>query len=199
MHPYDWDVSLLPDPSKSPPIRAQHGDTAYYFFETPDLPLFGPLRTLGVPEPVIDVFEPFFREIVELGYDRSIPPWEPTPARLIPQLKPVTVAGRSRRRDRGGDRQCPGPHRFASAAERSHAAATADGDAAVEQIVSPSEVNVEPPRVTATAATRGDRKPYRFRKPGQGGTRAVGDPLEQGSRSPSVRLKSVVGRGAPRP
>jgi hypothetical protein len=30
---------------------------------------------------------------VELGYDRSIPPWEPTPARLIPMHDPVTVAG----------------------------------------------------------------------------------------------------------
>ena len=55
--------------------------------------MFGPLRTVGVPEPVIDVVEPFFREIVELGYDRSIPPWEPTPARLIPNHDPVTVAG----------------------------------------------------------------------------------------------------------
>ena len=55
--------------------------------------MFGPLRTLGVPEPVIDVVEPFFRVIVELGYDRSIPPWEPTPARLIPPLDPATVAG----------------------------------------------------------------------------------------------------------
>ncbi len=47
----------------------------------------------GVPEPVIDVVEPFFREIVELGYDRSIPPWEPTPARLIPMHDPATLAG----------------------------------------------------------------------------------------------------------
>ena len=54
--------------------------------------MFGPLRTLGVPEPLIDVVEPFFRVIVELGYDRSIPPWEPTPARLIPRLNPVKVA-----------------------------------------------------------------------------------------------------------
>ena len=36
--------------------------------------------------------EPFVREIVELGYDRSIKPWEPTPARLIPTLDPATVA-----------------------------------------------------------------------------------------------------------
>ena len=36
--------------------------------------------------------EPFFKVIVELGYDRSIRPWEPTPARLIPPLHPVAVA-----------------------------------------------------------------------------------------------------------
>ena len=54
--------------------------------------MFGPLRTLGVPEPLIDVVEPFFRVIVELGYDRTIPPWEPTPARLIPPLEPAKVA-----------------------------------------------------------------------------------------------------------
>ncbi len=65
-------------------VHRPTGNTTYYFFETQDLPLFGPLRTLGVPEPVIDVVEPFFRVIVELGYDRSIPAWEPTPARLIP-------------------------------------------------------------------------------------------------------------------
>ena len=54
--------------------------------------MFGPLRTLGVPEPVIDVFEPFFKVIVEQGYDRSIKPWEPTPARLIPKFEPAKLA-----------------------------------------------------------------------------------------------------------
>ena len=53
--------------------------------------MFGPLRTLGVPEPLIDVVEPFFRVLVELGYDRSIAPWEPTPARLIPRFDPVKL------------------------------------------------------------------------------------------------------------
>ena len=83
---YGFDVSLAPDPSTSPAIQSQHGDTTYYFFPTADLPLFGPLRSLGVPESVIDVVEPVFRVIVELGYDRSIPLWEPTPARLFPEL-----------------------------------------------------------------------------------------------------------------
>jgi hypothetical protein len=90
-HLYILDVSLPADPTTSPAYQGKHGDTSYYFFENPDLPLFGPLRTLGVPEPVIDVVEPFFRVIVELGYDRSIPQWEPTPARLIPPLNPGKV------------------------------------------------------------------------------------------------------------
>jgi len=92
-HLYPFDVSLASGPSTSPPIQSQHGDTTYYFFETQDLPLFDPLRTLGVPEQYIDVVEPFFRVLVELGYDRSIPPWEPTPARLIPTLDPAKVKG----------------------------------------------------------------------------------------------------------
>ena len=93
-HLYSYDVSLAPDPSKSPDYHKDiHGDTSYYFFETENLPLFGPLRTLGVPEALIDVVEPFFRVLVELGYDRSIPPWEPTPARLIPPLDPAAVVG----------------------------------------------------------------------------------------------------------
>ena len=84
--------------------------------------MFGPLRTLGVPEPLIDVVEPFFRVIVELGYDRSIPPGEPTPARLIPPLNPVNGGRRSRQRDRRGHQQRRGPHRLATAAEHSRSA-----------------------------------------------------------------------------
>ena len=122
VHLYPFDVSLAPDPTTSPPIQGTHGDTNYYFFETQDLPLFGPLRTLGVPESVIDVVEPFFRVLVELGYDRSIPPWEPTPARLIPTLDPVTVAGDLVTAIGEGIQQRPGPHRLATAAEHSRGA-----------------------------------------------------------------------------
>jgi hypothetical protein len=92
VHLYPFDVSLAPDASTSPTFQGTHGDTSYYFFETQDLPLFAPLRMFGVPESFIDVVEPFFKVIVDLGYDRSIKPWEPTPARLIPPLNPATVA-----------------------------------------------------------------------------------------------------------
>lgn len=91
VHTWPLATSLPPDPTSSPAYQGTHGDTSYYFFATPDLPLFGPLRTLGVPEKLIDVVEPVFRVLVELGYDRTIPPWEPTPARLIPQHDPGTV------------------------------------------------------------------------------------------------------------
>ena len=71
VHGYLFDVSLAGDPSDSMLYQGTHGDTDYYFFENPDLPLFGPLRTLGVPESLIDVVEPFFKVLVDLGYDRS--------------------------------------------------------------------------------------------------------------------------------
>jgi hypothetical protein len=92
LHTHPFDVSLPADPTTSPAYQGTHGDTSYYFFPTADLPLFAPLRQLGVPESLIDVVEPFFRVLVELGYDRSIPPWEPTPARLIPELDPAKAA-----------------------------------------------------------------------------------------------------------
>jgi hypothetical protein len=92
LHTRPFDISLPEDPTTSPAFQGTHGDSSYYLFPTDDLPLFAPLRMLGVPESLIDVVEPFFRVLVELGYDRSIPPWEPTPARLIPQLDPAKAA-----------------------------------------------------------------------------------------------------------
>jgi hypothetical protein len=91
VHTHAFDVSLPANPTTSTAYQGTHGDSSYYLFPTPDLPLFAPLRQLGVPEGLIDVVEPFFRVLVELGYDRSIPPWEPTPARLIPPLDPAKI------------------------------------------------------------------------------------------------------------
>ncbi len=82
-------VTLAPDPSKY--FVGTYGDTSYYFFETENLPLYGPLRSLGVPEALIDVVEPLTEFVVELGYRRDIPPWVPSPARLIPMHDPAEV------------------------------------------------------------------------------------------------------------
>jgi len=142
VHFYGFDVSLAPDPSTSPSIQSQHGDTTYYFFPTADLPLFGPLRTLGAPEAVIDVVEPFFRVLVELGYDRSIPLWEPTPARLFPTLDPGKVAAdlvNAIGQGVNNGLALVGASPLSSPA----APAVADPDAAMEQDVSASGTGIE--------------------------------------------------------
>ncbi|WP_242639379.1 PE-PPE domain-containing protein [Mycolicibacterium sp. S2-37] len=82
-------VTLAGDPAEF--FVGSQGDTDYYFFPTKDLPLFGPLRGLGVPEPLIDIVEPMTTFFVELGYRRDIPPWVPTPAQLIPVHDPADV------------------------------------------------------------------------------------------------------------
>ncbi len=123
VHLHGFDVSLAPDPSTSPVYHKDtHGDTSYYFFETEDLPLFGPLRTLGVPESLIDVVEPFFRVLVELGYDRSIPSWETHPGAADPATPPGQGGRRSRHRDRRGHQQRRCPDRLATAVEHSRGA-----------------------------------------------------------------------------
>ena len=90
---YGEEVSLNPDSPKYVPgtVKQTKGDTTYYWIPTPDLPLLDPLRLIGVPEKVIDVFEPFVTELVEAGYDRSVPFGDPTPAQLIPVIDPVTL------------------------------------------------------------------------------------------------------------
>ena len=136
VHTYPFDVSLPADPTKSPAYQGTHGDTTYYFFESQDLPLFGPLRDLGVPESFIDVVEPFFKVIVDLGYDRSIPPWAPTPARLIPPLDPATVATDLVNAIGEGITNAAALIGSPAPLSSPAAPATADQDAAVEQVLS---------------------------------------------------------------
>jgi hypothetical protein len=71
-------------------VKQVDGDTTFYFIPTTDLPLLDPLRSLGVPESVLNIFQPALQVIVEAGYDRSIPFGDPTPAELIPTIDPVT-------------------------------------------------------------------------------------------------------------
>jgi len=136
VHTYPFDVSLPADPTKSPAYQGTHGDTTYYFFESQDLPLFGPLRDLGVPEKYIDVVEPFFKVLVDLGYDRSIPPWAPTPARLIPPLDPATVATDLVNAIGEGITNAAALIGSPAPLSSPAAPATADQDAAVEQVLS---------------------------------------------------------------
>ena len=71
-------------------VKQVDGDTTFYFVPTTELPLLDPLRSLGVPESVLNIFQPALQVIVEAGYDRSIPFDDPTPAELFPTIDPVT-------------------------------------------------------------------------------------------------------------
>jgi hypothetical protein len=71
-------------------VKQVDGDTTFYFIPTTELPLLDPLRSLGVPESVLNIFQPALQVIVEAGYDRSIPFGDSTPAELIPTIDPAT-------------------------------------------------------------------------------------------------------------
>ena len=68
------------------------GNITYITLEPPHLPLLLPLYYLGFPKPLLDLVEPGLTVMVDWGYDRSISPGTPTPARLIPRVNPVTAA-----------------------------------------------------------------------------------------------------------
>ena len=72
-------------------VKQIDGDATFYFIPTTDLPLLDPLRSLGVPESVLNIFQPALQVLVEAGYDRSIPFGDPTPAELIPPSRPGDV------------------------------------------------------------------------------------------------------------
>lgn len=71
-------------------VKQVSGETTFYLIPTTELPVFGPLLSLGVPESVINIFQPAAQVIIEAGYDRSNPIGDPTPAELIPSIDPVT-------------------------------------------------------------------------------------------------------------
>jgi hypothetical protein len=73
-------------------VQQIDGDTTFYFIPTTDLPLLDPLRSLGVPEPVLNIFQPALQVLVEYGYDRDVPMDTAVPAELIPTLDPATFS-----------------------------------------------------------------------------------------------------------
>jgi hypothetical protein len=100
--------------------------------------------------------------LVELGYDRSIPPWEPTPARLIPPLNPGKVAGNLVNAIGEGINNAaalvglPGPSSAAHVAARapvSPVPSRADADISAKRTVSGAVAQPNSSASTATAST----------------------------------------------
>lgn len=91
MHDYGPTTLDPTDPHYNPNTVVEHyGDTTYYFIPAEHLPLLQPLRDAGVPATMLDKFEPTLKAWVELGYDRTIPAGEPTPARPFRPVTPAT-------------------------------------------------------------------------------------------------------------
>lgn len=73
--------------------QGQYGDTTYYLAPTPVVPLLMPLQIVPIVGTVTAVtLDPFVRTLVETGYDRTINPGEPTPARLLYFPNPIHTA-----------------------------------------------------------------------------------------------------------
>ena len=92
LKPFTVEISLDPNSPDYQPdtVVQQYGDTTYYLIPSENLPMFYPLRWVGLG-PVVDVVEPLVRVFVELGYDRTTPYGEVARARLLPALDNLTV------------------------------------------------------------------------------------------------------------
>jgi hypothetical protein len=97
MKPFTIEISLDPNSPDYRPdtVVQQYGDTTYYLIPSENLPMFYPLRWVGLG-PVLDVVEPLVQVFVELGYDRATPYGEVARARLLPGLDTLTVANAQR-------------------------------------------------------------------------------------------------------
>lgn len=86
---------LMNDPAN----RQTYGDTTYITIPANNLPLLQPLVDIGtdtgfsaLTTPIVDLIQPALRVLIELGYDRTIPYGQPTPAGLFPTIDPTKFA-----------------------------------------------------------------------------------------------------------
>lgn len=157
LKPFTIEISLDPNSPDYRPdtVVQQYGDTTYYLIPSENLPMFYPLRWVGLG-PVLDVVEPLVRVFVELGYDRTTPYGEVARARLLPRLDTLTVEN---------------AQRFFSDVD----AALQQGGEAFVDLFCPPKVGAQtsPPQVRSPAAAQPGRSPKRaHRTP----TRAVSTP-----------------------
>jgi hypothetical protein len=76
-----------------PELQGQYQDSTYYLLPTATLPLLRPLHTIPLIGPLLAaVLDPPLRVLVETGYDRTINPGAPTPAKYLYFPNPVTTA-----------------------------------------------------------------------------------------------------------
>jgi hypothetical protein len=70
-------------------FQGSYGDTTYYMFPTPLLPILMPLRQIGVPNPILDAVDAVLRPVIEDSYARGVNPGVPLPMSILPIGNPI--------------------------------------------------------------------------------------------------------------
>lgn len=79
--------------SGTPVLQGQYQDSTYYLIPTDTLPLLQPLTIVPFLGPLLaTTMDPPLRVLVETGYDRTINPGAPTPAKYFYFPNPITTA-----------------------------------------------------------------------------------------------------------
>ena len=74
----------------TPELQGQYQDSTYYLVPAPTIPLLRPLELLPIAGPLLaTILDPSLRVLVETGYDRTINPGTPTPAKYLYVPNPV--------------------------------------------------------------------------------------------------------------
>ena len=77
----------------TPELQGQYQDSTYYLIPADTIPLLRPIAALpGVGPLLATVLDPPLRVLVETGYDRTINPGAPTPAKYLYVPDPIKVA-----------------------------------------------------------------------------------------------------------
>lgn len=77
----------------TPELQGQYQDSTYYLIPTATLPLIRPLTVLPYLGPLLTaILDPPLRVLVETGYDRTINPGAPTPAKYLYFPNPLGTA-----------------------------------------------------------------------------------------------------------
>ena len=77
----------------APQLQGQYQDSTYYLFPSETLPLLRPLTIVPFLGPLLaTVLDPPLRVLVETGYDRTINPGAPTPAKYLYFPNPIATA-----------------------------------------------------------------------------------------------------------
>jgi hypothetical protein len=97
--PDGYTPAQLAQAMSNPANKQVYGDTTYITIPALNLPLVQPLLDIGkdtgtsfLVKPVVDLIQPALKVLIDLGYDRTVPYGQPTPAGLIPKINPAALA-----------------------------------------------------------------------------------------------------------